>query len=343
MTARHIQHHRAPQGTAAHLHDKFYVVTAITNPRRFRTRYELYNDFAQQMADAGAQLYTVEVAFGRRQHAITDAHNSRHIQLRSSHEYWSKENALNIAISRLPHDWKYVAWIDADVRFTRPDWLNETVQQLQHYQAVQMFSEAHDLGPNYELLARHESFAKSYSLKRPRMPFGKFNPYHPGQAHSQCPKMHYYHPGYAWAYRREALDAIGGLIDFAVMGAGDNHLANCLVETVDRSVHPDTHPNYRKWLYEVQKQCKQHIHKDVGYVDGTLLHYYHGAKKNRAYWSRWKVLVDNQFDPETDIKRDTAGLWQLQEPRCERRRKLRDDMRNYFVARREDEVCGDCL
>jgi len=37
------------------------------------------------------------------------------------------------AVARLPSDWKYVAWVDADVNFTNPHWVRVTVQQLQHY------------------------------------------------------------------------------------------------------------------------------------------------------------------------------------------------------------------
>jgi hypothetical protein len=36
-------------------------------------------------------------------------------------------------VARLPNDWKYVAWVDADVNFTNPHWVRVTVQQLQHY------------------------------------------------------------------------------------------------------------------------------------------------------------------------------------------------------------------
>lgn len=62
------------------------------------------------------------------------------LQLRTSHEIWLKENSLNLGFARLPPDWKYAAWIDADVTFARPDWACETVHQLQHNPVVQMWS-----------------------------------------------------------------------------------------------------------------------------------------------------------------------------------------------------------
>ncbi len=103
-----------------HAHSgKLHVVTAISNPVRYRSRYRLYRQFAQHVADAGAELTTVEVAFGSRPFEVTDAGHSRHIQLRSREELWFKENALNIGISRLPADAEYTAVVDADFTFAR--------------------------------------------------------------------------------------------------------------------------------------------------------------------------------------------------------------------------------
>jgi hypothetical protein len=101
------------------MNKKLYVVTCISNPVRYHSSYALYQGFRKRVNDAGAILYTVEMAFGDRPFKITDAENPHHIQVRSFFELWHKENMLNIGIRRLPIDWEYVAWIDADVQFTR--------------------------------------------------------------------------------------------------------------------------------------------------------------------------------------------------------------------------------
>ena len=72
---------------------------------------------------------------------------------------WHKENLVNLGIARLPRDSRYVAWVDADLTFARHDWVQETIQQLQHYPIVQMFAEAHDLGPDGILINSFRSFA----------------------------------------------------------------------------------------------------------------------------------------------------------------------------------------
>jgi len=152
-TPNHCHHPaHAPYSVPAILafDDKLYVIAVVSNPVRYHSRYRLYRAFEKHVADAGAILLTVEMAFGGRPFEVTQAGNPLHVQLRSDFELWHKENLINIGISRLPVEAQYIAWIDADVTFARPDWAQETIQQLQHYAVVQMFSQSTDLGPNHE-------------------------------------------------------------------------------------------------------------------------------------------------------------------------------------------------
>src|SRR5882672_6877612 len=98
---------------------RFHVITMISNPVRYASRYRLYRKFARQMKHARVNFWTVEVQTGDRPFAVTHHDNPHHIQLRHWDELWIKENALNIGISKLPNDWETVAWIDADVEFVQ--------------------------------------------------------------------------------------------------------------------------------------------------------------------------------------------------------------------------------
>lgn len=134
--------------------DVLHVVTVISNPARYLSRYRLYRQFEKHMADSGAILHTVELAFGGREFEITEAGNPNHTQLRTNQQLWFKENLMNIGISRLPADANYIATIDADLTFVKTDWVQETLHQLQHAPIVQLFSEVSNLSPNGELLGR---------------------------------------------------------------------------------------------------------------------------------------------------------------------------------------------
>lgn len=319
---------------------KLYVVTCVSNPLRTKARLELYKRFAQRVEDAGAILYTVEMAFGDRPHNLTDVRNPRHLQLRSYFELWHKENMLKLLINKLPEDWEYVAWIDADVAFTRPDWVNETIEQLQHYMVIQMFSYAQDLSLRYEPMQMHSGFMHDWYHGKTT-----FNAAGNGSSRGKKPGYNGYggygfdegHPGYAWAARREAIDKLGNLIDFAILGSADRHMACALIGQAEKSFHPDVHPNYKKLVLDWQDRAERYIHHDVGYMAGTITHSYHGKKSNRGYNSRWKILVNNQFDPLTDAYYDAKGLLVIHDKNI----KLRDDIRKYFRARHEDDTGQD--
>lgn len=275
------------------------------------------------------RLTIVEMAYGERPHHIIDVDNVRHVHLRSNHELWHKENMINIGISRLPHDWKYVAWVDGDISFYNPSWAKETIEALQHYQIVQPWSSAIDLGPEGEAFATYNSFCWCVINGHTEIVNSSYY-------YGDKPGQFYPHTGYAWAARREAINTVAGLLDTAIVGAGDHHQAWALIGKGAKTVPKGVHPNYLKKVLEWQERA-QGLSKNIGFVPGTILHNWHGKKKDRKYVPRWKVLTDNAFDPETDIKRDWHHLWQLV-VKNERQINLRDAVRNYMSSRNEDSV-----
>lgn len=308
----------------------FYVITMVSNPVRYKSRYNLYKKFEAEMALAGAKLITVELAFGARPFEITQPGNPWHLQLRTEEELWHKENALNVGIeylSQIAPGWQQVGWIDADIQFVRKDWMVETVHQLQHYQFVQMWQNAIDLGPDGQALQTHYSFMYQYLRGAPYCYKGPASQYY-----------EMWHPGYAWAANRQAIDFVGQLIDSAILGAGDNHMAHALIGKLDGTLAKGLHPNYIKKLELWQDQAERYVRRDVGYVPGTLLHGWHGKKKDRKYHDRWKILVENQYDPYRDLKTDVQGLHQLVDHGDLRSIKFRDDLRRYFRCRHEDSI-----
>jgi len=322
-----------PDRIAAPLH----VVTPVFNSPRYRSRWALYEKFAKRVVDAGAVLWTVELAFGERAFAVTSFRDPQHIQLRvhDHQEIWLKENAINAAIARLPADWRYVAWVDADTHFTRPDWVGETLHKLQHYSVVQMFSEAQDLDHDYRPLQRYRSFGWCYQHEADVPPLrgaARFGSY---VLAGKLSGLGYWHPGFAWAARREAIETLGGLIDWSILGGGDTFMAWALIGRLnDRTMPRSLGPSGVRWLQRWQERAEHHIRRNIGCVDGLLLHHWHGGRGRRAYKDRGQILTAAHFDPERDLKRDSQGLWQLEHHAWE----LRDGIRAYFAARNEDQL-----
>jgi hypothetical protein len=143
-------------------------------------------------------------------------------------------------------------------------------------------------------------------------------------------------PGLAWAANVGALDATGGLPERAVLGSADWHYAHALVGALKQ--FPGEYNKlsaFGHYLMEYQTRCERWIKRDVGFVKGTLAHHWHGDKSKRFYGSRSQILVQNQYNPYTDVKPDSQGLLQLEtwEPRQIR---MRDQIRAYLASRHED-------
>lgn len=343
-----------------------HVVTCISNTNRYKSRWKLYRDFQRICREGGAVLHTVEAAFGERNFALDEhadhenASDPEHewkssgppnvprkgqgtyTQVRLNHlqEIWLKENLLNIGVSRLPTDWKYVAFIDADVMFARPDWVSETLHQLQHFHVVQMFSEAIDLDPKYEPRglgqynnARQMSHAYCHvnGLLVDQVTNDAYDHKHRGAAVAGAV---YRHPGFAWAWRREAFDAVGGLMDHVLLGSADWHMAWALVGRVEETLKAPMSKAYNELCHQWQDLAERYIRRNLGYVSGTLMHHWHGKKVDRGYATRWKIMADHQYDPSQDLVRDWQGLIRLKDIK----HGLRDDCRQYFRRRHEDSI-----
>jgi hypothetical protein len=274
------------------------------------------------MQHAGVQLWTVEAAFGQRQFAVTQPDNPHHLQLRTGAVLWHKENLINLGVQRLlPADWRYVAWIDADVGFVRPDWAEETVHQLQQNPVVHLCSRIADLNPQYESFQTHKSFGWCLHHEPQYLGDG-----YVGQRGT-------WHPGFCWAMRRETYEAIGGLYASAILGSADRYMAHSFIGDAGpfiegRGFHPALVRSVLSW----QDRAYSVVRGQVGYMPGTLYHCWHGAKANRKYTERWDILKAHQFDPYNDIATDAAGLLQF----TGNKPGLEADCTRYFSERDED-------
>jgi len=307
-----------------------HVVTAIYNPVRWRTRIEHCRRFAAHMLDSGVNLTIVECALGNRPHELDDLAGVEHIGVRARTLAWNKEALLNLGITRSRYRTPYIAWIDADVLFHKAHWASDTVHALQQYAVVQPWSSALDLGPDGEPMLINgfhvqTSFAKVWheTMEIKASPAGTAA-YAYGWA--------YPHPGFAWAIRRDTLNDIGGLIEASGLGAGDHQMAMAFIGRIENAIHGETHPHYQAMVRGWAEKAYKYVLGNVGYVGGTVSHLWHGEKSRRKYQERWRVLVDEQFDPLVDLSRNLDGVIELagNKPRLAHR------FDRYFRERDED-------
>lgn len=314
------------------------IILPLNNARRYKRRYQLYKEFIKRLLPLdNIRITTVELAFGERNNLSIDESNPKHkiIKLRNSSELWHKENLLNIAVLNLENDWKYVAWIDTDISFTNEDWVIETLNMLQHHPIVQMFQTAVNLGSDGRVLEVYEGFAYQYSKEN--MIFGQDKKKTIPKKYKYDPYL-YRHPGYCYACTREFYNKMGGfdLLQYCILGAGDYHLACALIGKVEDSIPNGISNEYKQMMKQIQTNIQEYIGQ-LGYVDGTIVHYFHGSRSNRRYADRWQILIQNNYIPLQDVRLDEHGILTLNNNKP----KLKRDLQTYFILRSEDDPSED--
>ena len=339
------------------LRSRLWFVTAISNPARFKTRYALYRKFREHVTkDLQANLLTVEVAFGQRDfqvtssgHDITDENGVRTIdvQLTNNSYVWLKENAQNQALCRLPADYEYVVFCDADVEFCNKHIVTEIIHSLQEHRVVQPFETCCDMGPDGQVMQVHRSFGSCHVAGRAwrpqtaRMvckdgemitvpdPYAKQHYHKGGMGEFGIP----FHPGFLLAFQRKVLEKMGGLLEIGILGSGDHSMLAAIVGKAHLSYPSNVHENYKKIVLDWQARAEKVIKRDLGFTRGSIHHFFHGQKRKRFYANRWALLINNNFNPATDIRKNCYGLWEI----CSDKVGLRDDIRKYFLSRDEDD------
>lgn len=302
--------------------EKLYVVTCVFNPAEYESRYRLYREFKKYIEQFdNVVLVTVELAIGNQEFAVTDSEANFDIQLRTDQIYWNKENLINIGYQNLPPNAKYIAWVDADVVFLNPNWVQDTIDGLKEHKVVQMFSEYIDLDADHRHTGVAASFIKVWKDNRDGL-FSK------KKTEDTYVNAKYGVTGLAWAARRDVLDNIGGLLDWLLTGASDWYMAYSLIG------ESHTTNNQLPELKDFQAKCDEFVGKDVGYISGTAVHYFHGNKKNRQYGTRWTILAHNNYSPTTDLTKREDGLYIVNREKTV----MLEQLKQYFIDRKEDDV-----
>lgn len=310
---------KSKETTEIVLVDPLYVIIPYFNYCHYRCRKELFLEFFERIKDN--PRIRIIVCEATESGQLPELPNKlpgvfAHIHVTTKDQIWVKESLINIAVNRLPSHWKYIAWLDCDIQFADAHWVENTIERLNKYDVVQMFSTIVYMGPHNEAIKTDKSFGYMYRKS--------------GRDYTQTYRYGFWHPGFAWACTKNAYNTMGGIIDYAILGSGDHHMALGLISKIECSHPKNIHPGYRKLLREFEKRVQ---HLKLGYVNGTILHHWHGDLKLRRYKERWQILVDHKYNPTDDLYKDPLGLYQLTD--CGRR--LEKDIRDYFAERKEDD------
>ncbi len=313
--------------------DLLHIIVPHFNLNKVQAHKRLRLEFLERYKNCGAPIYVVELALGEHGFEVTDPDNPRHLQIRTHTGVpWIKENLINLGIRKLiPQDAKYVAWVDGDITFMNPNWVQDTLRELQHAPVLQMFSECIDIGPSSQAVPGErgqddyirESFGKVHVHKN--------RIWNPNEGYTKE------HCGFAWAARLsflKMLDHFNPLIDYSVVGSADWQMACCFSGHFEKAYHGNIHSAYRARIESLFKKCELHLGHDLSYIPGLITHGWHGNKKNRKYISRWQMLIDHKFDPDVDLVYREDGLLHF----SGRNKPLELALRDHSRSKNEDSI-----
>lgn len=293
--------------------EPLYVILPYFNFCGFKSRRRLFLDFIERNKNLKGVRFIVSEVVGSA--PLPTLPVWKHVKATTKCQMWLKENIINMASMHLPSDWKYIAWIDADILFLNENWVQDTKEALEYRDIVQLFHTVVNMGPRGEAMKTDKSFGYMHSRS--------------GTSYTTSDKYGFWHPGYAWACTRATWTKMGCLLDWAILGSADRHMALAWIGRVESSRPGNVHPNYTHLLLEFQAKCKGFR---LGNIDGTILHEWHGRLEDRKYKERWEILTKHQFDPLKDLSLTKEGLIQLASVGL----RLQKDLDEYFLGRKED-------
>lgn len=253
-----------------------HTIIVYYNFCNYKSRYDVAKKFIEKY-DKILNLYIVELTINNQEYVFTEKNNNKHLQLNTSCFFWYKENLINIAINKLlPKDWKYVSWIDCNIEFENDDFVDKTIDQLQKYDFVQMFSTIKYLDNDNNIMNIYKSFV--YSINTELDLSSK--------------------PGGAWACTRCGYNKISKLFEVSLCES-DCILAHALC--LKKNYYKNKNSKYVKI---VDKYVNNIIENNVSvhYANNKIKYYWHGNQENRNYHIfRKNMIMKYNYDPKEHL------------------------------------------
>lgn len=284
------------------------VILLRFNPCGFGTPTQNYRETLRHLRhhyDA-RHIFPLELLFDGEQPVDPNAVRIRGTEC---HKYiFQKEVLFNQFVRGLPGQYDNVALFDSDLWFTRTDWAEQIEQSLRTADIIQAFDQCHWLDQAGQIVLTRKSNTQTHTY----------------------PNYPNYHPGFAWAMRRDLFDRMGGLFDYNIVGGGDGTFCWSLMGDPQRIPDGDHFPDCLLQAITQYRLRIQQLRIRLGHAPGAVIHRWHGDRKNRRYCSRHLLLKQHQFRLD-DIALDGL-VWRWNTAN----QGLQDAIKELFLDRKED-------
>jgi len=303
-----------PPQLSSKLPGSFWGVTNFFNPIGYKNKYDNYRIFRDNSKLQGLNLVAVELAFNSDPFVLKkDVDAEILIQLRGSQEknlMWQGERLFNLGIASLPDDCDKLCWVDCDILFKNEQWIKETSRLLEQYMLVQPYEQAVRLPKGVcDLNEREFELFDIGNEEAQRCPGYVYKLVHNLKGFDST--------GFVWATRRSFIDK-HPLYEHMLFGGGDSIMARSFIsdkiqEVPIRSFSTDS-------MRADQDAYASGVYRDtqgsVYYIQGSILHLWHGNEADKLKFFRHKLLKFFNFSPAEDIRVGSNGLleWSSDKP-----------------------------
>lgn len=301
--------------------ENLVVITCFWNPMGYKRPVQNWREFSRGISAQGLDLATIELTLDDDPPQL-DGPGVYHLRgERQKHLLWQKERLLNLLWPLYQGRADAMAWIDCDLAFLNPRWVEEALAALRENHVVQLFSHAYNRMPSGELHQMKNSSGWYYR-----------------HSAENTARFQVSHPGFAWAARTSWFRAVGGLYDRGVTGSGDALMVEGITGYRPHYIQfMDPCEAWRSDLAAWTQRAREATGQAFSYVPGSILHFYHGSKANRKYMERQDYLVSERYNPQTDLVVDETGLLSWSETARKNKPRMIELVAGYFRDRREDD------
>ena len=322
-----IHHSQTSPGT-------LWGVTSLFHSGVSQLRLRNFQSFRRVSREQGLPLLAFEVTGRDRAFALTSDDADILIQIATDEVLWHKESVYNTCFRYLPASASEVCFLDADVVFSNPHWIEDTRASLDHADFVSPFETVfHLTDDESERLIRE----------------GRVDPATPGQrsfgfglretlaadretfVRSGANPVGIGHTGFAIAMKREFMEAVG-FYDRLVLGGGDMAIPDALLESSSHHLARYLPPSWQADLAQWKQSVMAGGYRSIGHVTGEVFHLWHGDKKYRFYGERYQITRRIGLNAPDDFVRDENGILSLKKGRYRQRLGLRF----FFWVRNEE-------
>jgi hypothetical protein len=204
---------------------------------------------------------------------------------------WHKETLLNNIVKSLPAKYKYIFWLDADILFTNPNWLEESVNVMKAgANMIQPFEycvhlQKGEIEPSFYVNAYKRDC--SNPVLRHKMMWRSFCSNHSTGLNSNANYDVHGHVGLAWGIKREVYDKIpGGFYDKALIGGADHIMAHAGAGHINHHCITKSFTEDISSVNDYSTKMFAAVGGKLGFTPGDVYHIWHGELKDRQYLKR---------------------------------------------------------